>query len=156
MITALLIVTALVAFITMEGVAWFTHKYIMHGFLWRLHKDHHKPASKRSGFLEKNDWFFVIFAFPAMVLYIMGSIFANPYLFAFAIGISLYGMAYFVFHEVVFHRRLKWFRKWKSNYVQAVRRAHAAHHKHIDRHHGECFGLLLFPAKYFTAENKPT
>ena len=27
----------------MEFMAWFTHKYVMHGFLWNLHFDHHKP-----------------------------------------------------------------------------------------------------------------
>ena len=46
----------------MEGVAWFTHKYIMHGFLWSLHKDHHQP--NHDTILEKNDFFFVIFAIP--------------------------------------------------------------------------------------------
>ena len=30
-------------FITMEGVAWLTHKYIMHGLFWFLHEDHHVP-----------------------------------------------------------------------------------------------------------------
>lgn len=34
------------SFLAMEGVAWFTHKYIMHGLLWTLHKDHHKKESK--------------------------------------------------------------------------------------------------------------
>ena len=28
-------------FIFMEFVAWSVHKYVMHGFLWSLHKDHH-------------------------------------------------------------------------------------------------------------------
>jgi beta-carotene 3-hydroxylase len=23
--------------------AWFTHKFVMHGFLWNLHLDHHVP-----------------------------------------------------------------------------------------------------------------
>ena len=31
----------LVTFLIMEFVAWAVHKYIMHGFLWSLHKDHH-------------------------------------------------------------------------------------------------------------------
>lgn len=38
----------LLAFVAMEGVAWFSHKYLMHGLFWYLHKDHHKrnlPAS---------------------------------------------------------------------------------------------------------------
>ncbi len=29
-------------FCIMEFMAWFSHKYIMHGFLWHLHEDHHK------------------------------------------------------------------------------------------------------------------
>ena len=31
----------IVTFFLMEGVAWAAHKYIMHGFLWHLHEDHH-------------------------------------------------------------------------------------------------------------------
>lgn len=35
-------------FIAMEGVTWLTHRYIMHGLLWYLHKDHHQiQASSR-------------------------------------------------------------------------------------------------------------
>jgi len=30
----------------MEYVAWFTHKYVMHGFLWVLHEDHHRPRDR--------------------------------------------------------------------------------------------------------------
>ena len=55
-------------FIAMEGVTWLTHRYIMHGLLWYLHKDHHQ---KSDGFFEKNDAFFVIFAIP--------SFFADPF-----------------------------------------------------------------------------
>ena len=50
------------AFLAMEGVAWFTHKYIMHGILWHLHEDHHNKQSK--GFFEHNDYFFLFFALP--------------------------------------------------------------------------------------------
>ena len=52
-------------FFMMEGVAWFTHKYVMHGFLWALHKDHH--THENSGFIEKNDSFFLIFATPGIL-----------------------------------------------------------------------------------------
>lgn len=45
----------LLVFAAMEGITWLTHKYIMHGFLWYLHEDHHQ---KGSGFFEKNDFFF--------------------------------------------------------------------------------------------------
>ena len=29
-------------FFGMEGVAWTTHKYVMHGSLWSLHESHHR------------------------------------------------------------------------------------------------------------------
>ena len=51
-------------FLTMEGITWLTHKYVMHGFLWALHKDHHDHSNE--GPLEKNDYFFVIFALPTI------------------------------------------------------------------------------------------
>jgi len=35
------------AFLFMEFVAWFTHKYVMHGFLWVLHKDHHHRDGRK-------------------------------------------------------------------------------------------------------------
>ena len=44
------------AFAGMEFVAWSTHKYVMHGFLWRLHESHHR---KREGAFELNDLFWV-------------------------------------------------------------------------------------------------
>ena len=34
-------------FLAMEFVSWATHKYIMHGFLWYLHKDHHQVDHKK-------------------------------------------------------------------------------------------------------------
>ena len=52
----------------MEFVAWATHKYVMHGFLWSLHSDHHKKD--HYGFLERNDAFFLIFAEPAFILFL--------------------------------------------------------------------------------------
>ena len=52
-------------FIFMEGVAWFTHKYVMHGFLWTWHKSHHK---KHDHFLELNDLFAVVFSIPSIAL----------------------------------------------------------------------------------------
>ena len=32
-----------ITFFGMEGMAWLSHKYIMHGIGWVLHKDHHEP-----------------------------------------------------------------------------------------------------------------
>ena len=37
------IIITLITVILMEGITWLTHKYVMHGFLWYLHEDHHQP-----------------------------------------------------------------------------------------------------------------
>ena len=70
MTVALYILVLLATFIIMEGITWLTHRYVMHGFLWWLHKDHHQPEP---GFFEKNDSFFVIFAIPSMLLIGVGT-----------------------------------------------------------------------------------
>ena len=49
------ILIIIVTFWMMEFIAWATHKYIMHGFLWKLHKDHHQVDKDK--IFEKNDWF---------------------------------------------------------------------------------------------------
>jgi beta-carotene 3-hydroxylase len=36
------IIIVALTFLAMEFMAWFTHKFVMHGFLWYLHKDHHQ------------------------------------------------------------------------------------------------------------------
>ena len=60
----------LAVFLLMEGITWCTHKFVMHGFGWYLHEDHHKP--KYQGF-EKNDAFFVVFAIPSIALFYYGT-----------------------------------------------------------------------------------
>lgn len=135
------------SFIAMEGVAWFTHKYIMHGLLWALHKDHHKKESK--GFFEHNDFFFLIFALPGIVCLLIGQMNHFNFLFFIGLGITLYGFVYFLVHDVFIHQRFKWLRNSDNPYFRALRRAHKVHHKHIDKEDGECFGMLFIPFKYF-------
>jgi beta-carotene 3-hydroxylase len=132
----------------MEFVAWATHKYVMHGFLWMLHADHHKKD--HYGFLERNDAFFLIFAIPSMVLFIVGSLkgLDTPYLWI-GLGILIYGILYFVVHEVFIHQRIKWLRNTTNPYFLAIRRAHKVHHKHLGKEGGECFGMLIVPLKYY-------
>src|SRR5690554_3500619 len=135
------------AFLAMEGVAWFTHKYIMHGFLWFLHKDHHKKESK--GFLEHNDFFFLIFAIPGIISLYVGSQNNFNVYFWIGLGITIYGLAYFLVHDVFIHQRFKMFRNTDSPYLKGIRRAHKIHHKHLGKENGECFGMLWVPIKYF-------
>jgi len=133
------------AFFGMEGVAWLLHRYVMHGFLWALHKDHHQGAHRR---FERNDLFLLIFAAPAVVGLYFGLSTGNPYLLALGAGVSAYGTVYFVLHDIVIHQRLKYFKKLKHPYLQAARRAHKMHHKHINKNPGESYGMLFFNKKY--------
>lgn len=134
-------------FIAMEGFTWLVHKYVMHGFLWFLHRDHHDHST--AGQLEKNDYFFVIFATPTILLLYLGTLQGVNYLFFIGLGIMLYGMAYFFIHDIFIHQRIKYFTHTRNPYFLALRRAHKQHHKHTGRQHGECFGFLYVPIKYF-------
>ncbi len=137
----------LATFLVMETITWLTHKFVMHGFLWYLHEDHHQP--KYQTFFEKNDWFFVIFAIPSILLFYNG---VNPelnFLFFIGLGILLYGMAYFFIHEIIIHQRIKMFTRTKIKYFVGLRKAHKIHHKHLGKEDGECFGMLYVPRKYF-------
>lgn len=139
-------------FIAMEGVAWFTHKYIMHGLLWTLHRDHHQKD--HDGFLERNDFFFLIFAIPGILCLGLGSFFGNYIALYIGIGITVYGAAYFFVHDIFIHQRFKVLRNADHWYFKAIRRAHKMHHKHINKEDGECFGMLWVPLKYFLETRK--
>lgn len=138
---------ALGAFLGMEAVAWLAHKYIMHGILWSLHKDHHKKESE--GFIEHNDFFFLIFALPGITSLFFGMRNHYNFLFWIGIGITLYGLCYFLVHDIFIHQRFKIFRNSNNVYFKAIRRAHKMHHKHLSKEDGECFGMLWVPLKYF-------
>jgi len=123
----ILIVVA--TFFIMEGVAWFTHKYVMHGFLWNLHEDHHIP--NHDHFLEKNDTFFLVFAIPSFLLFLFGSQQGFNWLFYIGLGIAVYGAAYFFVHEIFIHQRIKFLRNSNNVYFRAS------------------FGMLWVPMKFF-------
>ena len=146
------ILVVVLSFLVMEGVAWFSHKYLMHGLLWRLHKDHHKKES--SGFFEHNDFFFLLFAIPGIIFLYTGMHNGYSYFFWIGLGITLYGLAYFLVHDVFIHQRFKILRKTDNSYFRAIRRAHKMHHKHLGKEDGECFGMLWVPLKYFRETDK--
>jgi len=145
------ILILLIAFFAMEGVAWFTHKFIMHGLLWSLHKDHHKKDTY--GFFEKNDFFFLIFAIPGIIGLLLGMYYDFNFLFWVGLGITVYGFTYFFVHDLFIHQRFKILRNSDNAYFKAIRRAHKIHHKHIHKEDGECFGMLWVPFKYFRKDS---
>ena len=143
------ILVTLLSVAAMEFVAWFAHKYIMHGLLWVWHEDHHKPHHEKEGFFEKNDLFFLVFAIPSAACYIIGSATPHFWLFFVGVGISIYGLIYFLIHDVYIHQRFKWFRQLDSRYSRGILRAHGAHHAKKTKEDCESFGLLLVDKKYF-------
>jgi len=133
-------------FIFMEGVAWFTHKYIMHGFLWNLHKSHHKTHKH---FFEMNDLFAVMFSLPSILLIYLGFSYESfSLLKSFGIGIFLYGVAYITFHDIIVHRRIKINFKTSNKYMKRIMNAHFVHHKIHTKKGAKAFGFLFAPKKY--------
>ncbi|MFD2201635.1 sterol desaturase family protein [Shivajiella indica] len=135
----------LVGFAVMEISGWLIHKYIMHGPLWGIHKTHHQPSKT---FFELNDLFSLLFGSVAVLLIILGAETLNFY-FWMGIGISLYGFSYFFIHDVLVHRRLKWFERPKNKFLLGIFKAHQAHHATNKKEDAVSFGLFVVPKKYF-------
>jgi len=142
----LYVLIAFLVFASMEGITWLTHRYVMHGFLWYLHEDHHQ---KGKGFFEKNDAFFLIFAIPSWLCIMLGSMHQNYVSVGIGAGIAMYGVAYFIVHEVIIQQRFKWLSKSNNRYVKVIRWAHKMHHKHLGKEEGESFGMLIVAKKYW-------
>jgi beta-carotene 3-hydroxylase len=125
----------------MELVAYVTHKYVMHGFLWNLHESHHVY---HDGWFEKNDLFGVLFAIPSIVLIYFGVNHYSPLLWV-GFGMTAYGAAYFAFHDIIVHRRVKIPYKAKNAYMRRIVQAHRMHHATVERAGAVSFGFLYAP-----------
>ena len=145
--TLLWIIIFVGTFVIMEGMAWATHKYVMHGFLWNLHADHHKKD--HDSWWERNDTFFIFYALVSISCFLMWRFQDVWYTLPIGLGILAYGITYFMVHDIFIHQRFKMFRNANNWYAKGIRRAHKIHHKHIGKTDGECFGMLFVPMKYF-------
>jgi beta-carotene 3-hydroxylase len=146
MVTFVMILLIIAAFLFMEFMAWFTHKYVMHGFLWILHKDHHIRDGRK---IEWNDVFAVIFAVPSILLIYFGVMSPNSYLLGIGIGIALYGFSYFMFHDVYVHQRIKILGEFSNRYLRATVKAHQEHHQPKAHYN---YGFLIAPPRYYREE----
>lgn len=135
-----------VTFFGMEALAWAMHKYVLHGPLWFLHKTHHRPSKS---FWERNDLFILVYAVPSFIFTFRGIEYDLPYETAVGLGIAAYGLAYFIVHDILIHRRVKLWRKPKSRYLRALVRGHKVHHKHLHKEGSEVFGFLMVPRRFF-------
>ncbi|MBM3403046.1 MAG: fatty acid hydroxylase [Bacteroidetes bacterium] len=130
--------------VAMEGFSWFIHKYLFHGPLWFIHKSHH---TERKGWFEFNDVFSLLFATTSLYLMWTGRLDLS-YTFWIGLGISIYGIIYFIFHDWFIHNRFKSFKSGNA-YLLGIRRAHKIHHKSTEKNPSEEFGLLIASRKYF-------
>ena len=141
LLPALITLSALVA---MEGVAWASHKYVMHGFAWAWHRDHHEP---HKGVLERNDLFGLVGAAVSIAMFALGS----PMILGDAawwpgtwlgLGVLGYGVIYTLVHDGLVHQR--WFRYVpRRGYLKRLVQAHNLHHATVGREGGVSFGFVL-------------
>lgn len=141
-----MLVTWFLTFLAMEFAAWFMHKFVMHGFLWGLHQDHHVS---RGTVFQRNDAFALMFAIPSFLLMLFGSLEGYSLKFHIGLGILVYGVAYTLVHEIFIHRRLVYFGTGKNWYSRGLRLAHMDHHFNTGKYGGKNFGMLVVHPKYF-------
>ena len=147
-LAALAIVLATI--IAMEFVAWASHRYVMHGFGWAWHRDHHEPHDK---LLEKNDLFALVGAAMSIAAFALGS----PLVMGadawepgtwIGLGVLIYGVIYTLIHDGLVHQR---YFRWvpRRGYAKRLVQAHKLHHATTGKEGGVSFGFVLArnPAK---------
>lgn len=125
----------------MEVAAWASHRWIMHGPLWILHRSHHLP---RRGKWEANDAFGAFFSAWSITAIAYG-ISGHPFLLGSGIGMALYGAAYLLFHDMLAHGRFGRLPVPGNPYLRRLLRAHRLHHAHVAREGASHFGFLWAP-----------
>ena len=133
-----IIAVVLAAVVGMELFAWFAHKYIMHGWGWAWHRDHHEPHDNA---LEKNDLFAVVFGAITAILFGVGALWSDVIWWT-AVGITLYGVIYTLVHDGLVHQRY-WRWSPKRGYAKRLVQAHRLHHATIGREGGVSFGFVF-------------
>lgn len=141
-LSAALIVVATI--LAMEAVAWASHRYVMHGFGWAWHRDHHEP---HDGGFEKNDRYALVGAAMSIAMFALGS----PWIMGggawepgtwIGLGILGYGIIYTLIHDGLVHQR---YFRWvpRRGYARRLVQAHRLHHATIGKAGGVSFGFVL-------------
>jgi len=139
-----ILLTIVLSIVGMEIFAWWAHKYVMHGWGWGWHRDHHEPHDNA---LEKNDLYAVTFGTIVFAMFAVGYFVSEP-LWWIAFGITCYGLIYTVIHDGLVHQR---YFKWvpKRGYAKRLVQAHKLHHATVGKEGGVSFGFVFAsdPAK---------
>ena len=117
----------LATFVGMEFVARGMHKYVMHGFMWSVHQDHHR---ERQAEIEKNDLFGLLFAGVAILLIFQGILHGKLLALSAGLGLTGYGVAYFFVHDMIIHDRHLHLRSWGMRHspFRELILVHEVHH----------------------------
>jgi len=138
------ILIVLASVLAMEFVAWSSHKYIMHGWGWGWHRDHHEP---HDNMFEKNDLYGVVGAAMSISMFALGS----PLVMGagawwpgtwIGLGILFYGIIYTLIHDGLVHQR---YFRWvpKRGYAKRLVQAHKLHHATLGKEGGVSFGFVF-------------
>jgi len=134
----ILLMAFLLGLFGMEGVAYATHKWIMHGPLWILHASHHRD---RQGFFEANDLFGVFFSLPSMALIARG-VQGHPEFLGLGLGMAAYGAVYLFIHDMLTHKRFGSLPLPRHPYLLRLVQAHRIHHSRDEKDGTRNFGFL--------------
>jgi beta-carotene 3-hydroxylase len=122
-VTAVLL--AVGALVLMEPITTLVHRVVFHGFGMGWHRSHHQAPR---GVLEANDLFPVVFSGVTIAVLSIGVwVGAGSVLVPIGVGVTAYGAAYLVVHDLVIHRRVAWLRV-PDRVGHRLRAAHNVHH----------------------------
>ncbi len=138
----------LITTFAMEIISWILHKYLFHGPLWFIHKTHHDRTLHST--LELNDIFSLIFTLISIAFISIGWFTPSSIHLGIGLGITLYGLIYFIVHDGLIHQRYPfWYTKPSNAYLKQVQRAHQRHHIHPTKAPSEEFGLFFIIGKKY-------
>ena len=119
------VLAGVAAFLLMEPVTALLHRVLFHGPGKVLHNSHHRPANRG---WEANDAYPVIFAGITITVMAIGA--WQPrlsILIAIGAGVTAYGAAYAVVHDLYIHRRLPVLPE-HVDWLEPLHEAHRIHH----------------------------
>lgn len=126
----------------MEGVAYATHRWVMHGPLgWGWHRSHHE---EHDHLLERNDLYAIVFTVLSGALIALGMAGVWPCR-QIGIGLMVYGILYFIVHDGLVHHRWPFRYVPKRGYLKRLVQAHKMHHAVDGRDGCVSFGFLYAP-----------
>lgn len=143
--------TTLVVALLMEPWSRVVHNHIWHGFLWRVHRSHHRL---QPGW-EANDIFGILHAIPAAAMIVWGTLGPTIFrqvVFGIGLGMTFFGLSYMLVHDGYIHGRLPMGFLDRFAWMRRIKHAHGVHHQ-TNR---APYGLFLGPQEIAGQDNVPT